>query len=124
MSRLKTDDLNDAYKIQNEKTEQKINGTGQYSFNPNVHSGGSNYTKKTNTKGAGKASSPENDKKLNTTIDINEPLVETSVLIEREDMNTEVFSWGNDANGQLGLGNIHGQGGEAMEKGAGRDSYK
>ena len=39
-------------------------------------------------------------------------------------MNTEVFSWGNDANGQLGLGNVHGQGGEAMEKGAGRDSYK
>ena len=39
-------------------------------------------------------------------------------------MNTEVFSWGNDANGQLGLGNIHGQGGEAMDKGGSRDNYK
>lgn len=77
---------------------------------------GTNYTKKTP-----KGQSPE--KKLDT-LDINEPQVETSVLIEREDLNTEVFSWGNDANGQLGLGNIHGQGGEAMEKGGSRDNYK
>ena len=33
------------------------------------------------------------------TININEPNVETSVQIERDDVNTEVFSWGNDANG-------------------------
>jgi hypothetical protein len=52
---------------------------------------GTNYTKKTP-----KGQSPE--KKLDT-LDINEPQVETSVLIEREDLNTEVFSWGNDANG-------------------------
>jgi hypothetical protein len=28
--------------------------------------------------------------------------------IERDDPNTEVFSWGCDQSGQLGLGSIHG----------------
>ena len=64
------------------------------------------------------------EKKNDQTLEINSPNVETSILIDRDDMHTEVFSWGNDANGQLGLGIIHGQGGEAMEKGEGRDSYK
>ena len=47
-------------------------------------------------------------------INANHPI---EIQIAREDPNTEVFSWGCDRDGQLGLGQEHGQGGDLMSNG-------
>jgi len=39
------------------------------------------------------------------------------ITITRDDPSSEVFSWGCDNSGQLGLGAEHGQGGQKMESG-------
>ena len=81
----RTEDITRAQNINLSERKPVHDGTGNYSFNPK------DFAKK-----KGKPTSPE---KQMDTININEPNVETSVQIERDDVNTEVFSWGNDANG-------------------------
>ena len=45
------------------------------------------------------------------------------VQIARDDITTEVFSWGCDDQGQLGLGAEHGQGGGKIEKGGSTSDF-